>query len=226
MTFAHRSITKLALKARAACAVMLTKHEECCARERMADGGGLAARRDDPRWAPRFPMAALQRTIPPEPARAASGGRRGDGSKAITDKAQRFIEGNFADRVTLRHLERITGCSSFAIMRAFRRSYGMTFHAFLMATRISHATRLLAEGETAAVTALLVGFVDQSHFIRHFKRLLGTTPKRYLADRRDAQAPIQVGLEEIIADARSRCRQRPPVPAVRSFVLSGEMRQR
>jgi AraC-like DNA-binding protein len=170
----------------------------------MADGGASTVRRAGTTWTPRFSAPAWQRDTPAEKQRVTPLRRRDDCSRAITDKSRRFIEANFADRVTLRELEAITGCSSFAIMRAFRRGYGMTFHAFLMATRISHATRLLANGETAAVTALLVGFVDQSHFIRHFKRLLGTTPKRFLAEKRRAQAPIAVGLEQMIAAARAR----------------------
>src|SRR5882724_9039929 len=118
----------------------------------MADGGTLAARRTN--WVPAFSIPGWHHDASTGAPGAAPSRRRDECSKAITDKARRFIENNFADRITLRHLEKVTGCSSFAIMRAFRRGYGMTFHAFLMATRISHATRLLSEGETAAVTAL------------------------------------------------------------------------
>jgi AraC-like DNA-binding protein len=125
----------------------------------------------------------------PTPLRRRTGsGRQHASSLAITAKAKQFIECNFADRITLRQLQAVTGCSTFAIMRAFRRCYGMTFHAFLMVTRVSRATQLLAQGESAAETALAVGFVDQSHFIRHFKRVLGTTPKRFVSALRGSRA--------------------------------------
>jgi AraC-like DNA-binding protein len=191
----------------------------------MADSGTAAARRTT--WVPVF---AIERWPHEASTRPPTALRQRDAcSRAITDKARRFIEDNFADRITLRQLEQVTGCSSFAIMRAFRRGFGMTFHAFLMATRIAHATRLLSEGESAAVTALLVGFVDQSHFIRHFKRLLGTTPKRFLADKRRAQAPIAICLEQMIAQARALATKAPTARhdvAARSFVLSAVPPQR
>jgi AraC-like DNA-binding protein len=193
----------------------------------MADGGITAAQRTN--WVPAFSLPAWQ-DANGSPGAAPPRRRRDACSRAITDKARLFIAENFADRITLHDLEKVTGCSSFAIMRAFRRGYGMTFHAFLTATRIAHATRLLAEGESAAVTALLVGFVDQSHFIRHFKRLLGTTPKRFLADQRRAQVPVAVGVEQAIAQARAQAAQATAAarrsPPARSFVLSAAPPQR
>jgi AraC-like DNA-binding protein len=46
--------------------------------------------------------------------------------------------------------------------------------------------------------AYAVGFCDQSYFIKHFKRLMGTTPARYRRARlapaeRSPAAPLPVG---------------------------------
>jgi AraC-like DNA-binding protein len=38
----------------------------------------------------------------------------------------------------------------------------------------------LREGKSAAEVALAVGFNDQSHLIRHFRRLEGNTPAEFL----------------------------------------------
>ena len=44
------------------------------------------------------------------------------------------------------------------------------------------AQKSLREGVSPADVAAELGFVDQSHFTRHFKRLVGVTPARYVRD--------------------------------------------
>jgi AraC-like DNA-binding protein len=47
-------------------------------------------------------------------------------------------------------------------------------------SRIQHARHLLERtSQTCAEIAYEVGYADQSYFIRHFRRLTGTTPLRY-----------------------------------------------
>jgi AraC-like DNA-binding protein len=38
---------------------------------------------------------------------------------------------------------------------------------------------LLASGMRSGEIARITGFADQSHLIRHFKRMVGVTPARY-----------------------------------------------
>jgi AraC-like DNA-binding protein len=45
--------------------------------------------------------------------------------------------------------------------------------------RIDLARRLLTAGASSLDVALSTGFADQSHFIRSFKRVVGTTPAQY-----------------------------------------------
>jgi AraC-like DNA-binding protein len=49
-------------------------------------------------------------------------------------------------------------------------------HAFQTQLRVARARKLLREGASPASAALEVGFTDQSHLNRHFKRVLGITP--------------------------------------------------
>src|SRR3954468_12273122 len=95
-----------------------------------------------------------------------------------------FIRSNYGCRITLRILEEQTGSNSFRIIRAFRRDLGITPHAYLIGLRVARAAELLLEGESAAEIASEVGFVDQSHMTRHFKRVCGKTPSRFLFDHR------------------------------------------
>ena len=110
------------------------------------------------------------------------------GLQGLTTTAIAFIRSNFNRRITLRDLEEETGSNSFRIIRAFRRDLGTTPHAYLIELRVTRATELLLEGEPAAEIASEVGFVDQSHLTRHFKRQCGKTPRRFLYDHRAGSA--------------------------------------
>jgi AraC-like DNA-binding protein len=47
--------------------------------------------------------------------------------------------------------------------------------------RVFHARQLLSAGHRAARVALAVGFTDQSHLIRQFRRVEGMTPAAFMA---------------------------------------------
>ena len=76
-------------------------------------------------------------------------------------------------------LSREVGLSRFQTLRLFRRHYGVTPRAFHLHFRLALARRSLKAGASLAEVAASCGFVDQSHFTRQFKRLLGVTPGQY-----------------------------------------------
>ena len=62
----------------------------------------------------------------------------------------------------------------------FKESTGITPHQYVIRCRIDRAKDLLKQGKLSiAEIAKEVGFVDQSHLHRHFKRLVGVTPKLF-----------------------------------------------
>jgi len=81
----------------------------------------------------------------------------------------------------LNELAKKVGLSRFQTLRIFKRRYGLPPHAYQLCLRISMAQQRLLAGDAPARVAAETGFVDQSHMIRHFKRLAGVTPRRYLA---------------------------------------------
>lgn len=89
------------------------------------------------------------------------------------------LEDEFARNVSLDELARSTGLNPFTLLRAFRRAYGLPPHAYQLQVRLRQAKRLLRGGETVAQTAVRVGFADQSHLGRHFRRTFGVTPQQY-----------------------------------------------
>ncbi|MEV6337684.1 helix-turn-helix domain-containing protein [Nocardia vinacea] len=50
---------------------------------------------------------------------------------------------------------------------------------YLISRRVDLARPLLLDGIPARDVAAATGFHDQPHLIRHFKRILGTTPGQY-----------------------------------------------
>jgi AraC-like DNA-binding protein len=73
----------------------------------------------------------------------------------------------------------LTGLNRAYLIRSFTRSVGMPPYTYLTQIRVDRAKERLAAGGTPADTALAVGFADQSHLNRHFKKLTGTTPRLY-----------------------------------------------
>lgn len=83
--------------------------------------------------------------------------------------------------IDLQTLAQRAGLSRFQALRAFKRRYGLPPHAYQLCVRVQRAKGMLRDGAAPADVAAHCGFVDQSHFIRHFKRIVGVTPTRYAA---------------------------------------------
>jgi AraC-like DNA-binding protein len=86
------------------------------------------------------------------------------------------LESRYAEDVTIADVARVAGMSRVHATRQFTSAYGMPPHTYLNQVRIRHAKQLLLQGIPAARVAVDVGFVDQSHFTRRFKRTVGVSP--------------------------------------------------
>jgi len=82
--------------------------------------------------------------------------------------------------VDLETLARAAGLDRFQALRAFKKRFGLPPHPYQMHLRIARARQLLLAGAAASEVAPRCGFSDQSHLIRHFKRIAGVTPKQYV----------------------------------------------
>jgi AraC-like DNA-binding protein len=88
---------------------------------------------------------------------------------------------------TLEELAAAVGTGPFPLLRAFRDAYGLPPHAWLTQQRVRTARGLLDAGVTPADAAVAVGFVDQAHLTRHFRRILGVPPGSYRRARKNVQ---------------------------------------
>ena len=71
------------------------------------------------------------------------------------------------------------GLSRYQLLRAFRTTMGIPPYAWLAQHRVDRARGLLESGLRPAEVATLVGFADQAHLTRWFRRVLGVTPAAY-----------------------------------------------
>lgn len=94
-------------------------------------------------------------------------------------EALEHLLANYRNQVSLNDLAALTRRTPFQLIRAFRKELGVTPHAMLIRIRILCAKALLEQGEPIAGVAVDLGFVDQTHFGRHFKRIHNETPGRF-----------------------------------------------
>jgi AraC-like DNA-binding protein len=98
-------------------------------------------------------------------------------------RARDYIDTHFDTDVSVSQLSALAHLSPFYFVRAFTRSVGLPPHGYLEAVRIRNARELIDSGVAIADTAVAVGYADQSHFTRRFKRVLGITPGQFARDR-------------------------------------------
>jgi AraC family transcriptional regulator len=95
------------------------------------------------------------------------------------ERAIRFFEQRFAERVTMKEAAQVAGLSPDHFVEVFRSATGCTPHQYLIRCRLRHAHRLItSEGRllSLAEIALAAGFFDQAHLTRHFRRAFGKSP--------------------------------------------------
>ncbi|MDG4720454.1 MULTISPECIES: helix-turn-helix domain-containing protein [Thalassospira] len=88
-----------------------------------------------------------------------------------------YIEENCGRTIRLDELAQLTGLSQSYFCSAFRESTGMPPQQWQMKARVERAKNLLKKGDTPlASVAAGVGFADQAHLTRVFRKIVGTTP--------------------------------------------------
>ncbi|WP_433614759.1 AraC family ligand binding domain-containing protein [Dactylosporangium sp. CA-139114] len=87
---------------------------------------------------------------------------------------------------SLRELAEGVALSPYHMLRLFRDATGFPPHAWLVLERVCHARHLLAAGRPPADVAEAVGFADQAHLTRWFKRVTGVTPAAFRNSVQDA----------------------------------------
>ena len=107
-----------------------------------------------------------------------SGGRL---ARHALREVEEYIHTHLDQNIALADLANVAHLSEFHFARLFKQTTGLPPHQFVIYQRVERAKRLIAAGRLSlAQIAIEVGFSDQSQLSRHFKRLVGVTPKRFI----------------------------------------------
>ncbi|MET9224838.1 AraC family transcriptional regulator [Lentzea sp. NPDC003310] len=98
----------------------------------------------------------------------------------LADRLRQLLDASLPSGITLTEAAAELRTSPTHLVRAFSRRFGFPPHKYLTARRVDLARGFLVEGRPAAEAAVLAGFHDQSHLTRHFRRVLGTSPGRFV----------------------------------------------
>jgi AraC-like DNA-binding protein len=91
-----------------------------------------------------------------------------------------YVQERIGSPISLDDLATIAGVSRFHFHRQFRKSLGVTPHAYVLRARIERAKTLLTGSDlTIGEVSGAVGFADQSHFSNTFRKLTAMTPRGF-----------------------------------------------
>ncbi|OEF27738.1 AraC family transcriptional regulator [Vibrio rumoiensis] len=100
-------------------------------------------------------------------------------SKPKLLNAYHYISDNCHKALSIKDIAEYSYISEFHLIHSFRKEFGITPHAVQLVMRVNLAKSLLKEGQSIASIATDLGFVDQSHFYRNFKKIVAATPLEY-----------------------------------------------
>ena len=91
-----------------------------------------------------------------------------------------YIYANIYRNLSLEELARIVKLSPYHFGELFKQSTGKSPYQYVLQCRIEQSQQLLADGKLSlAEISQAVGFCDQSHFTKTFRRYVGLTPRQY-----------------------------------------------
>jgi AraC family transcriptional regulator len=96
-------------------------------------------------------------------------------------RAVEYIQDQLGTDLTVSGIAQAVYMSPYHFTRLFKESTGQSPYQYVVEARVRKAKELLTTGKfTIIEVAHCVGFADQAHLTRHFKRVFGLPPKRLL----------------------------------------------
>jgi transcriptional regulator of acetoin/glycerol metabolism/AraC-like DNA-binding protein len=95
-------------------------------------------------------------------------------------RVREYVEVHLGESIDLTTLATVAGLSVHHFARQFKQAAGVTPHHYLTRKRIERAQEMLAQTDlSVSEIAYASGFSDQSHLARHFRYIVGTTPREF-----------------------------------------------
>ncbi len=90
-----------------------------------------------------------------------------------------YLDEHLFEPVTISAAAATLGEGPTHLARGFKTTFGIAPHAYVVTRRLEVARDRILAGQPLADVASEVGFFDQAHLTRRFKRFLGVTPGRF-----------------------------------------------
>jgi AraC family transcriptional regulator len=111
---------------------------------------------------------------------AAAAPPRGALTAGALRRVSSHVQAHLHENIALETLAQEANLSVYHFARAFKLAVGVPPHRYVMEQRVLRAKGMLqSTDKSVADIAQAVGFADQSHFARHFGRLMGVTPTAF-----------------------------------------------
>lgn len=109
----------------------------------------------------------------------------------VVNSAITYVERNLQNKISQADIADSCDMSISQFSRVFKQVHGTTFQEYVLRRRMSQAIRLL-KNPSASITDVCytVGFNDQSHFTRIFRRYIGVAPSTYRNNLKTAHASL------------------------------------
>lgn len=98
----------------------------------------------------------------------------------LIQKAKEMIYCDIEHVLKLEDISNELSITKFQFIRMFKASTGMTPYQYFLNSKLIHAKKHLEKNRDLYATVVEYGFVDLSHFNKHFKNYYGLTPHEYL----------------------------------------------
>ena len=97
-------------------------------------------------------------------------------------EVEKYILDNIDEQITLKDISLKIGYNESYITRIFKKKFGLTPHAFIVNKKINKAKKELQNSKDLSIAQLSndVGFYDQSHLNKVFKRMHAISPNKYM----------------------------------------------
>ena len=90
-----------------------------------------------------------------------------------------YIKNNIGQKLSIELLSRLVKLSPYHFARMFKNSFSDSPANYVIRQRVELAKNLLRGTEPLTAIGFECGFCHQSHFINHFKKIVGITPSNY-----------------------------------------------
>ncbi|WP_370836186.1 helix-turn-helix domain-containing protein [Clostridium tertium] len=95
-------------------------------------------------------------------------------------KCQKYIFQHLYEKISLSILADYSSMNPCYLSHLFKKEVGVSISDYIQKERIEESKKLILSGKKSLVDIYVpLGFIDQSHFSKTFKKFVGITPKEY-----------------------------------------------